>query len=437
MNNNDKLKAYIRTFTNDNLAVVGTNRTEVNSAGRTRLEEITKALGGDPQQITGSAVANAVNTNPAPTGNSLNDAFQQIQDALNSQGSATIDEDQIMDIVKDAFKTDVQPTIDDLSDKVDALAPLAGTLQDIADAMKTTAGNRLPLATSVASGKNPLLEVIAPYYIAGDANPTKVCISAPPSYGKSYSIALLGQSYDTFITHGCSDDMDEWSDLLGECKPKAEGGFIITDGKLAQAMRSASEGKNTLFFMDEVFRLSPKVMEKMLDFLAPQADANGVKKYKLTTKQNANGVLEVLEADMDKLHIVCATNLCEVVPPEAFRSRFLFKHVRFDVAMIKHIAESVADKYSITDADDLGTAFATAMAKSREMHASGQLLSPLDVRHLEAGCIHANDATAEGVAKWVADEALDSLLMWNSDNGDIIEDSVNGVKEIQSILAGV
>ena len=108
MNNNDKLKAYIRTFNNDQLAGIGTDRTEINSAGRARLEEITKALGGDPEQITGSAIANAVNTNPIPSGNSLNDAFQQIQDALTSQGSAKVDEDQIMDIVKDAFKTDVQ-----------------------------------------------------------------------------------------------------------------------------------------------------------------------------------------------------------------------------------------------------------------------------------------------------------------------------------------
>ena len=218
-------------------------------------------------------------------------------------GGGSVDTDQVKDIVDQVVSADVMPAIEEINEKVDQLAPLADTLDRIAEAMDGKTSNRLPIATAIASGKNPILEVIAPFYVAGSDNPTKVCVSAPPSYGKSYSVALLGESYDTFITHGCSGDLDEWSMLLGGCTPRKEGGFITVDGKLVEAVRSASEGKNTLFFLDEVFRMSPTTMESMLAFLAPQRDSAGVLTYELTTKQNDTGVLETIRCDAEKLHI--------------------------------------------------------------------------------------------------------------------------------------
>ena len=175
--------------------------------------------------------------------------------------------DKVRDAVQDAIANDVSPSLEKMQNQVDALAPLADTLDKIADAMKGGASSRLPLAVAVASGNNPILELIQPYYDSGSANPTKVCISAPPSYGKSYSISLLGQSYDHCITHGCSDDMDEWHEIIGGATPREDGnGFIVSDGKLANAVRLASKGESVLFFLDEVFRLSPKVMEKDAGF---------------------------------------------------------------------------------------------------------------------------------------------------------------------------
>jgi len=432
MNNNAKLRQYLTSSTNNASITLGITGRQIADASQAQLKSWVEQMGGDPMAILGTPAPA-----PAPQAHALTAAeiqLKAIQDALG--GGSSINMDEVRDVVQQAIANDVAPSIEKIQSKVDALAPLADTLDKIADAMKGGTSSRLPLAVAVASGNNPILELIQPFYNSGSANPTKVCISAPPSYGKSYSISLLGQSYDHCITHGCSDDMDEWHEIIGGATPREDGnGFIVSDGKLANAVRLASKGESVLFFMDEVFRLSPKVMEKMLDFLAPQPDADGIKRYKLTTKHNDKGVLETLVCAMDNLHIICATNLCEVIPPEAFRSRFLFKHVQFDPAMVANIATSVATKFSVTDAADLGGRFAMAMERSRQMKATGQILTALDIRNLETACTHSSDNTAASVLMWMCANGLDGLKAWDSDTGDITLDSINGVAEIASILA--
>lgn len=431
MNNNTKLRQYLTS--NNAASQLGITGRQIADASQEQLKQWVGDLGMNPHDIL--EAKGSPTPAPVPTSTEAEDKLRALQDLLGG-GSASMDMDKVRDAVQEAIANDVSPSIEKMQNQVDALSPLADTLDKIADAMKGGTSSRLPLAVAVASGNNPILELIQPYYDSGSANPTKVCISAPPSYGKSYSISLLGQSYDHCITHGCSDDMDEWHEIIGGATPREDGnGFIVSDGKLANAVRLASKGESVLFFMDEVFRLSPKVMEKMLDFLAPQPDADGIKRYKLTTKHNDKGVLETLTCAMDNLHIICATNLCEVIPPEAFRSRFLFKHVQFDPAMVANIATSVATKFGITDAADLGGRFAMAMERSREMKASGQLLTSLDIRNLETACTHSSDSTGASVLMWMCANGLDGLKAWDSDTGDITLDSINGVAELATILA--
>ena len=465
-NDNDYLKEHLRSFTNDELEIVGVPKTKhdsraknpsvrdaINHAEYDDLARWVKAIdGSDPLEIinngrkadkkptlthkagTSSAPAPATPA-PAPAmpaGTSLTpDQMNAIGVLMNSN---SVDPAKVREILDEVIAEDVKPCIDDLNTKVDRLEPLVETLESVANAMKGGAGKRMPIATSIASGTTPILDVIAPYYTAGEECPTKLCVSAPPSYGKSYSVSILGRSYDAFITHGCNGDMDEWSMLLGGCQPKKEGGFIIVDGKLTEAVRSASDGVDTLLFLDEVFRMSNTTMEAMLAFLAPQPDANGDLVYQLTTKQNDGGVLEVLTCKADKLHIVCATNLSEVDPPEAFMDRFLFKHIQYKAKHIESSSKGVAGKYGISDIDTLAEAYAVVMGMSREMFAQGQIKNPLSLRDLLRGCIHSKDATCESVANWIADEGIEKCLMWNGDSGDIIKDSEVGVDKIRKEL---
>ena len=465
-NDNDYLKEFLRKYTNEELELAGVPKTKhdtraknpsvrdaINHAEYDDLAKWVETLKHDPLGIINAGrkadkkptlIRKSAGTSPSPAPAPATPApapagmTSLTPDQMNAigvlLGGNSVDPAKVREIMDEVIAEDVKPCIDDLNTKVDRLEPLVETLESVANAMKGGASKRMPIATSIASGTTPILDVIAPYYTAGEECPTKLCVSAPPSYGKSYSVGILGRSYDAFITHGCNGDMDEWSMLLGGCQPKKEGGFIIVDGKLTEAVRSASDGKDTLLFLDEVFRMSNTTMEAMLAFLAPQPDANGDLVYQLTTKQNDGGVLEVLTCKADKLHIVCATNLSEVDPPEAFMDRFLFKHVRYNQKDIENISRGVANHHGIDNVDTLAVGFATVMGKSREKFAQGQIKKPLSIRDLSRGCTHSKDATCESVASWIADEGLDGMLMWNGDSGDIIKDSEVGVNQLRKEL---
>jgi len=434
MNNNDKLKTWLRK--NPNRSMLSATATDINSAGKPKLEEWVIELGGDPDAIRGVEVSDVtpVATPVASTGVSDADRIKILQDMFGS--SDNLDTDKVKEIVRSVVDAEILPTIDQLKDDVKELAPLASTLKEIADIMKTKTSVRLPVATAVASGNNPMLEKVAPYYTAGETCCVPVCISAPPSYGKSYSVEILGKQYETFVQHGCNGSEDEFASLQGGFQPDSKtGGWKVVDGKLAQAVRSASEGNNTLFFLDEAFRMHPETAENLLQFLAPQPDEDGDDVYKLYTKHSDGSNLELLQCKADKLHIICATNLCEVEPPEALMSRFLIKHVQYETKMIEHIGESVAKKFGIANPTNLAKLYAKAMGESRKMRANGQILLPLCIRTLKRACMVAKDATDESVREWIRDESMDAMLMWNSDTGDVTEDSVAGVRELAKILS--
>jgi hypothetical protein len=439
MTNQNKLKMWIKSNLNGDYSTVSYSGSDLSTATVDQLKAMATDLGGDVDTIlsTPSMPYTPPYKASTPSGTSAPSeavrlAMQALEEAYKAeaeQKSASIDEDEVRILINET----VTPMFDDIQKSIDAFEPLADTLKDIAKTMASGGSSRLPIATAVASGSYPILDLVAPYYKAGSKLSTKMCISAPPSFGKSHSINMLGKSYDKFLEWGCSGDMDEWSMLLGSCTPKSEGGFIVVDGKLTEAVRAASKGSNTLLFLDEVFRMGDATMEAMLAFLEPQADASGEKVYRLTTKQNDAGVLETITCSTEKLHIICATNLSSAIPPEAFLDRFLIKHMRFDVNLIAGIAENVATEYGIAHPAELGRAYAESLGASRHMHGSGQLLKPLSIRDLVKACSHAERPHAISVAKWIGDNT-DSLCNWNSDTGDLIEDSVKGADALSKGL---
>jgi len=442
MNNNDKLKTWLRK--NPNRSTLSANATDIACAGKPQLEKWVIELGGDPEMIYNTEYTKTSASTPVTTPVATPVASTEVSDAerikilqdMFGSSSDNLDTDKVEQIVRSVMDTEILPTIDQLKDDVKELAPLASTLKEIADIMKTKTSARLPVATAVASGNNPMLEKVAPYYTAGETCCVPVCISAPPSYGKSYSVEILGKQYETFVQHGCNGSEDEFASLQGGFQPDSKtGGWKVVDGKLAQAVRSASEGNNTLFFFDEAFRMHSETAENLLQFLAPQPDEDGDDVYQLYTKHSDGSNLELLQCKADKLHIICATNLCEIEPPEALMSRFLIKHVQYETKMIEYISESVAKKFGIANPTNLAKLYAKAMGESRKMRANGQILLPLCIRTLKRACMVAKDATDESVREWIRDESMDAMLMWNSDTGDVTEDSVAGVRELAKILS--
>jgi len=294
---------------------------------------------------------------------------------------------------------------------------------------------RVAVATAT-TGTSPILARIAPLYTAGtDNGGTVACLISPPSFGKSHAVRALGRTYDRFLEHGCSDDMDELSTLSGTVTPDGRGGFIVTDGVLSQALRAAAAGETVLLFLDEIFRLSPRAQEALLTFLAPRAGT-----YTWRTKRALpDGTLEILSAPMDRLHIITAGNLGMIPPPEAFWSRLHKVRIPFETRTLETVAAAVMDAHGIRDdgaatAAKLATCFAVVMATTREAVKAGSLQYPADIRLLERACRHASAATAPAVLDYLAQSLPDALTSWDGDLGDTLPQSAAAAASAVALL---
>jgi len=139
------------------------------------------------------------------------------------------------------------------------------------------------------SGDNPILDEVTKYYSPNNEALANLMLLSPPSFGKSHAIRILGDSYDTFLEHNCSEDIDEIATLTGSVIPDSSGtGFINVDGVLTQAMRDASNGKSVLMFFDEVLRWNENVQAFLLTFLNGfEKEVNGIKEkfYRISYRE--------------------------------------------------------------------------------------------------------------------------------------------------------
>lgn len=322
--------------------------------------------------------------------------------------------------------------IDSVAAKVAALGDLE-RLATLAAEVTAKAGARLPvLAAATRSPEGPLARLL-PYYSPGQSNGgTVVCLCAPPSYGKSWAVRRLGESYDCFLEHPCTSDLDEGARLLGTVAPDGHGGFVTVDGALTEAVRRAAAGESVLLFLDEIFRLAERVAETLLTFLVPRGTD-----YVLRTRRPAEGGgWETLRCPVSQLHIVAAANLGPVPPLEAFWSRLHVMRLAWTPAAAAEIAAAILRAYGIDDPDGAAAGtWARAMGESRALFASGRLQAPLDFRVLERACRHAPDTSRGAVLRFARDVIPDQLTQWHPDTGDAMPASVEAAKQVARILA--
>lgn len=208
--------------------------------------------------------------------------------------------------------------------------------------------------------------------------------------------------------------------------PDGKGGFVTVDGVLTQAVRSASQGQNVLFLLDEVLRLAPRAQEWLLSFLTGVKRPDGTRCYRLRTRRvDADGALEVIECDAARLHIVGATNLGMLQPVEAFWSRWETVRLDFTPATVQSVASAILAAHGIPDAGDvLAKAWAHIVTDSRKAVAEGKLRFPVDMRMLERAAQYATVPTVQAVGAWAAQRMADNVAHWNADLGDTDPQSV-------------
>ena len=150
MNNNAKLRQYLTSSTNNASITLGITGRQIADASQAQLKSWVEQMGGDPVAILGTPAPVPMAQTHALTAAEIQ--LKAIQDALG--GGSSINMDEVRDVVQQAIANDVAPSIEKIQSKVDALAPLADTLDKIADAMKGGTSSRLPLAVAVASGED-------------------------------------------------------------------------------------------------------------------------------------------------------------------------------------------------------------------------------------------------------------------------------------------
>jgi hypothetical protein len=333
--------------------------------------------------------------------------------------------------------------IDSLDRDMIALHGIVGDVEnkinDINDLLKSpNVKKNIRVIQATASGDNPMLNAVTKYYSPNCEANTNIMLLSPPSFGKSHSIRILGSSYDNFLEHNCSSDIDEITTLLGNIIPDSSGtGFVNVDGILTQAMRDASNNKSVLLFLDEILRWNENTQAFLLTFLNGfEKEVNGIKEkwYKLTTRKNKNGSLEVIEANAKNLHIISGANLTSELPIQAFWSRF--RKIRFDfsIGFAKSTAKSILKSYDLEEVDkytfeNFLNAFAYLMDKSRELVLKGALQFPIDFRNLKASLDSLDENTYKDLWQNLILHSLDDCTVWNPDSGDTLEDSKKELAE--------
>ena len=289
------------------------------------------------------------------------------------------------------------------------------------------------LAVAQASSTNPITAALQQRYVAGQEAAANALLVAPPSLGKTFAVRQFAQQYDLYLEHGCTDDLDEVATLLGGPVPDGNGGFLVIDGVLTQAVRAASQGQTVLLLLDEVLRMGDRPQEWLLSFLTGVKTPAG-RVYRLRTRKADNGVLEVIECPTANLHIVAAANLGARHPQEAFWSRWDVVRFAFDAQTVESVATAVADSYGVASPDEVGKRFAAALAMSRAFIASNTLRYPLDIRTLERACQLAPSSTAADVLSYVAGRVSDTCAHWSIDLGETDNTSVHAVDAIKQSL---
>jgi len=337
-------------------------------------------------------------------------------------GAAPMDEEALKRAVKeqlDPFREAMQPVMDILA------------------RMKSDPIVRGKVMVAAAASKNSIVDFLANYYQAGLPTPSLICLAAPPSIGKTFAFRQLGASYDSYLEHGCTDDIDEISTLLGSAAPDGKGGFVVFDGVLTQAVRAASEGKAVLLLLDEVFRLGKRPMDWLLTFLTGVKTPSG-KVYRLRTRRvMADGSLEVIECLAANLHLAAATNLGAKSPDQAFWDRWEHHRLPFDADSVKATTLSFAAHYAVTDPDVLATRFTAAVVTSRAAVADGSLKYPLSFRALEnaAEFVSRRGAvTADAVCQHIAATVADRCAAWGVDSGETDPASTTAVSLVRLSL---
>ena len=355
------------------------------------------------KQVFASHKSEPKTSEPVASSDPIRDLMEAAKRAADSMGGSSIDSDKVREIAQ-------------------------GVLDDWVKSAEPKTVSRTKIVARAGSGdETPVMAELLRYYKAGSENKDKLLVCSPPSFGKSFDINRLGETYDCFFEHNCSSDVDELSTLRGQITPDDKGNFVNVEGVLTQAMRKASEGKTVLFFFDEILRWGDKC-ESFLSLLSPV----GSQYVWRTNLPSSDGSLEVIKAPVKNLHFVAATNLGGMRPIEALWSRFEIYRLEYSEEIAVKIGKAITALagLSSSEVERVSTKFAKAMTQTRKLLGEMSINFGLDFRRLATAC-----RMSEDPLEHLASKLEDYCANWDSILGDKAEDSVKALESIRKELS--
>jgi hypothetical protein len=134
--------------------------------------------------------------------------------------------------------------------------------------------------------------------------PTK--IEGPTSMGKTFTVRELAKLFDHYEEAQCMEGMENM-DFLG-ANLNIGGSAIWVDGPVTRAFRMAATGAITLLFIDELFRVPRRERSLFLTALTPHDGKYRLRTGRAVNIENGVAEMEIIEAPVDSLAIVAATN---------------------------------------------------------------------------------------------------------------------------------
>jgi hypothetical protein len=384
--------------------------------------------------------SNNNNNNNTNNNNKMNNTNTQVLEAINvlqnaiqnNNSQSQIDKSEIVQIVNDSINDNKR------------IENLESTIESVLNTPKLK--KRIQVVGAANSG-NAILTELNKYYVPNSFNEINTMLLSPPSFGKTYSARKIGEQYDYYIEHNCSEDIDEISNLIGRANVDTSNSgksFTVVDGKLVEAVRKASNGESVLLMLDEVLRWNDTTQSYFLTFLTGfQKSNNGTneKWYRIRTSRNdSNGNFEQLECSSKYLHIIAGANLGGIIPVEAFWSRFQKYRIEFSKATATEISKAICDSFDIIscnspqDLENFITSFVDALDLTREMAHLGSIQFPIDFRMLERAIVTSADLSLVKIRKCLAESLNHCCANWNCDTGSIEQDSINELQKIADII---
>lgn len=190
---------------------------------------------------------------------------------------------------------------------------------------------------------NSILGTLEQYSFQGES----ILVVGPGGDGKTFTVKdfAIGQGFK-FVELQAHPSM-EAIDMFGFEK-KTGDNFVWLDGKVTQAARMASQGHETVLFIDEFTNLPMGEAAGLKASFEPYKGHYYFQTGRIVDIEDGIGVIETIKVPVDKLQIICAANIGDGYASEeidkALKQRFIVLYYEATRRTVEKVLTSICNE---------------------------------------------------------------------------------------------